>query len=223
MALHVRRGNVSAVRWSDRFKPDHAVAASVARFREQTGLTSPVVLFSEGRREDFAFLEPCGVSEFRLGEDVFDTLNRMVHAEGLIMARSTFSYVAALLGEGQVMLDEFYHRPLTGWLVEQWDGQVVPLARIKRHAARCKAFNARIAVDAAALIAEMEADSELVRESAEARWILARARLRILPEEAKPLLLGLAAEGSPFAEHARKALMARFGLRFDGTAAPAEP
>lgn len=216
VALHVRRGNVSATKWSDRYTPDERVAASVTSFRAHTGLDAPVALFSQGSRAEFAFLEACGVTEFHLDEDVFDTVHRMVQAEGLIMGRSTFSYIAALLGEGPVLTEDWYHKPMSDWLVEQWDGRVLPWGRSLRAALRCRALDRRLAGDPAAVIAELEAQPGMLRESAESRLLLARAKLATDPEGARKLLLGLTVDGCPQSEAARQILRDDFAIGPDG-------
>lgn len=124
VAVHVRRGDVSAGgAHADRFTPNARVRATIAAVCEAAsaaGLTPALHLYSDGRPEEFADLADLGLA-LHLDDDAFTTFHHLAEADVLVMSKSTFSYVAALLSSGVVIYESFagtsfHHRPLSGWL-----------------------------------------------------------------------------------------------------------
>lgn len=124
VAIHVRRGDVARNR-ETRLTGNAFVAAAI---RDLTGAireagARPVVrLFSEGAPEDFGEAASLGV-EFRLDEDVFRTFDSLARADVLVMARSCFSYLAALINRGVALHEPAGHRGLPDWLALGRDGR----------------------------------------------------------------------------------------------------
>ena len=114
IAVHVRRGDVSQDTEPRRFTSNDSVAKSIAQAKELLPDAS-VRVFSEGREEDFAGL-PVGC-EYELNSDVFETVAGLAAADCLVMAKSSFSYVAALLNGGTVYYQPFRHKPLSEWRI----------------------------------------------------------------------------------------------------------
>jgi hypothetical protein len=77
-------------------------------------------VFSEGREED---LGPIRERAFlHLGGDVFQCLQQLIGADIFVMAKSSFSYTAALLSQGIVIYSPFWHAPLQRWVAVDRDG-----------------------------------------------------------------------------------------------------
>jgi hypothetical protein len=56
------------------------------------------------------------------GGDPLDALNSMIHADVLMMAKSSLSYVAGLLNKrGLVIHEPYWHAPVSGWIFNIWD------------------------------------------------------------------------------------------------------
>jgi hypothetical protein len=50
-----------------------------------------------------------------LDRSLEDDFREMVHADVLVIAKSSFSYIAGILNEGTVYYNPFWHPPLVGW------------------------------------------------------------------------------------------------------------
>jgi len=72
-------------------------------------------VYSEGEKEDFK--ELLEIANLRLDADVFETFYNLVQADILIMAKSSFSYCAALLSRGIIIYEPFWHPPLNDWFI----------------------------------------------------------------------------------------------------------
>ena len=70
-----------------------------------------------------------GVVRMHLNGDVFESLDALINAEIFVMAKSSFSYTAALLSRGIVIYNQFWHASL-----QRWTG-----AEHVRHADRARA------------------------------------------------------------------------------------
>lgn len=129
-ALHIRRGDVSEestrhgaaqYRYGERFTPNASYVDLMPLLAaHHPGM--PIVIFSQGAAEAFADLQAaCPTSSplsFCLDEPVDATFHALVCADVLIVARSSFSYAAALLSTGTVysdVLQGWWHHPLPHW------------------------------------------------------------------------------------------------------------
>jgi hypothetical protein len=86
-------------------------------------LTTNVTLGPElNRLEDFEAIP--NLIRFINGDPI-ETLGRMATADALILSRSSFSYLAAILNTSCIVLyHPFWHRPMSDWLTVNSDGQV---------------------------------------------------------------------------------------------------
>ena len=129
VAIHLRRGDVSPVH-DRRFTPVGSVCESA---REVIGILEDrrqnytLSAYSEGSESDFAQLQAMGVKLF-LDIDAMWTLRQLVDADILIMSKSSYSYVAALISDGIKLYEPFWHSPLDSWIVRKGGG------RFNRHA-----------------------------------------------------------------------------------------
>ncbi len=113
IAVHIRRGDVVGDPKSrSRLTPIRTVNQCLVNLRKSYP-AHRIEIHSEGRPEDFAGIDQD--VDLRLDEDVFQTLQRLINAEVLVMAKSSFSYVAALLSRGQVIYEPFWHPKLPHW------------------------------------------------------------------------------------------------------------
>jgi hypothetical protein len=125
IALHVRRGDVTATNKSARsFTPNATfmrtlesiktlIAARVADAR--------IKLFSQGDPGVFSEFEDAGC-ELHLDEPALDTHAQLVAADVLISSKGAFSYTAGVLNAGITLYDPQKYRPLDDWIVRAADG-----------------------------------------------------------------------------------------------------
>lgn len=124
VCMHVRRGDVDVARqdmWTD--------TASFLRTRELVeqalkaqGIAPRFLIFSQGKREDFAGFEGEGV-EFHLDADPFWTLEQMIDADLLVMSKSSFSYVAGMLCDGLKLFEPCQLPAMPGWIMRDAAGE----------------------------------------------------------------------------------------------------
>ena len=72
-------------------------------------------IFSDGAPELFECFKAADTSLY-LSSSLMDTYTAMVLADILVTSKSSFSYTAALLREGQVYYTPFWHRPASKWI-----------------------------------------------------------------------------------------------------------
>jgi hypothetical protein len=114
MAVHIRRGD--AIIGDDnasRLTPMDRIARTIEIVRRTRPHLS-VHVFSQGVPSDFQALP--ADCHLHLESDVFEALATMINAEVLMIAKSSFSYVAALLSEGTVIFEPFWHSGLPDWI-----------------------------------------------------------------------------------------------------------
>lgn len=54
---------------------------------------------------------------FHLNENIFDSFIGLVAADILVTSKSSFSYVAAILSDGEIYYTKFWHPPSKNWIV----------------------------------------------------------------------------------------------------------
>jgi hypothetical protein len=151
VAIHVRRGEQHALA-SDRMLPNDyyvACASQVVERLRALGIAFACELHTEtptkrfevtprhhgiarriagtvtydpgmDRLEEFDVLPNL---ERRINRPTVETLRRLATADALIMSRSSFSYVAAILSpRGIAIYHPFWHSPMAGWVVAGADG-----------------------------------------------------------------------------------------------------
>jgi hypothetical protein len=151
LAIHVRRGEVYAFETA-RMLPNSfyvGCASRVAAMLEKLGIPFVCELYTEevtkrfevtpdhhgveGRISENVTFEP-GMNQLEdfdvlpnlvryINGDPIETLGRMATADALIMSRSSFSYVAAILSQNcTVICYPFWHSAMEEWLVPGADG-----------------------------------------------------------------------------------------------------
>lgn len=117
IAVHLRRGDVDPDgRYAERFSPNARVLPCLREIQRILGPgRCAFQLHSQGKREDFPEFADLGFA-FHLDGDPFESFHHMTRADVLLAAKSTFSYLAGLIGTGTVVLDPFWHPALPDWL-----------------------------------------------------------------------------------------------------------
>jgi hypothetical protein len=120
-AIHIRRGDVAIpgaeIAYRMTSMDDNARAIETIR-SNWPGID--VQVYSQGKPEDFAGLP--GGCTLHLDTDVFETMAALMNADVLVTAKSSFSYVAALLSQGTIIFEPFWHKPMSSWTIRSPDG-----------------------------------------------------------------------------------------------------
>ena len=114
IAVHIRRGDVTPCRekvaW--RYLPNSYYLDLI---KQHAKPNSRVVIYSEDKSfESFDVFRKMGY-EMDLGGELGDVWGGIVNAKVVIMSRSSFSFLPAMLCQGKVLYPPFHHRPLPGW------------------------------------------------------------------------------------------------------------
>ncbi|MFN8294934.1 MAG: hypothetical protein U0T69_02005 [Chitinophagales bacterium] len=119
LACHIRRGDVDSndeVRYTDNEIIFNKLSELLIAFK-QLGINSQINIFSQGKIEDFGKLGD--IATLYLNGNVFNDFYNLVKADVFIMAKSSFSYSAALLSDGVIIYEPFWHPPLNEWFISQ--------------------------------------------------------------------------------------------------------
>jgi hypothetical protein len=125
VAVHVRRGDIDGDeeqkgRYTSNAATLHMLALVEHEVRDRPKAKEGGVTFhiySEGQKDKFDDLvayDPQRVF-MHLNEDLKETFHDMVSADALVMAKSSFSYSAALISAGHVFYQSFWHPKLEVW------------------------------------------------------------------------------------------------------------
>ena len=119
----MRRGDVTPAH-RERFTPTAAMLATTRRvgaLLERHAQEHAIELYSQGTPDEFAEFRASGVELF-LNVDAVWTMSQLIEADVLIMSRSSFSYVAALISDGVKLYEPFWHSPLKEWITRNQQG-----------------------------------------------------------------------------------------------------
>ena len=115
IAVHVRRPNAHDSRLEGANTPDPYYLNIMKIIREKYKDKNLLFhIYSQGNPANFKKYESEDV-QFHINEDICKTFIGMVAADILVTSASSFSYVAALLNDGEVYYKNFWHKPRKGW------------------------------------------------------------------------------------------------------------
>lgn len=116
IAVHVRRGDVGPLgENSNRYTPDNLLRHHIETVRREAGAQSHVTIVTESPGPGFMkSFEDCEIINH---DDPLEALAVLADADILVMAKSSFSFVAALLSNGRVFYSIFWSSPQAAWSV----------------------------------------------------------------------------------------------------------
>jgi hypothetical protein len=126
VCIHIRRGDVTLDRYPNTYTPTSLIANTLAVIRaqlERRRLAYRVCVLSQGAPGDFAELVAPD-TDFFLDADPIWSMQQAIDADVFIMAKSSFSYVAALLSEGIKICAPDGYAPMPEWLVSGPHGEL---------------------------------------------------------------------------------------------------
>ncbi|MGH6991011.1 MAG: hypothetical protein ACREE3_14020, partial [Stellaceae bacterium] len=109
---------------SERFTEDGVILRTldeIAAVCRDLNLAYRVDLYSSGDAASFTTFR-AHRANLHVNDDVFASFDNLVRADVLMMAKSSFSYVAGMLSEGIKLYEPFWHPPLAPWIVRAPDG-----------------------------------------------------------------------------------------------------
>lgn len=121
IAVHARRGD--ALNHPHRASNTDSIKRKIIFLKQKLAvLKTPyeIHIFSQGEPSDFKLFEKLGV-QLHLNTDLFVTFHSLVTADVFLMAKSSLSYAAALLSNGKIVYDKFWHPKLKHWHLDVKD------------------------------------------------------------------------------------------------------
>ena len=119
ISLHIRRGDVNKNQNSTRFTENQHyidILNFLLPILEKYNKTYSINLYSQGEVTDFKEFEKFTI-DFHLNESIFSTFHNLIHSEILILAKSSFSYLAGLYSNNIIFYEDFWHKPQSTWYV----------------------------------------------------------------------------------------------------------
>lgn len=118
IGLHIRRGDVNSMNHPDRYTTDEFLIKKlsvIVSVLKKNNIDFQISIFSEGKRNDFGVFNKFN-PVLCINEDALDTMHLMINQDILIMAKSSFSYIAAIISEGIIFYEPFWHSSLKDWI-----------------------------------------------------------------------------------------------------------
>jgi hypothetical protein len=113
---HVRRGDVESTgTTSFRYTSDETLRTYIESVRDQFPSKSKVFIVTEN--PDAEFIQRFSDCTIVTEKDPVKVILLLANADVLIMGKSAFSYVAALLSKGIVFYETYWQRPLPSWSI----------------------------------------------------------------------------------------------------------
>lgn len=118
MAVHIRRGDVQVCPDEDgRYLPNSHYLQVIQQYRPIPD--TPVYIYSETNSSEpwSDFSKHNDNIHVELDTPYEEAFYALAHAETVVMSKSSFSLVAAMLNPNQVIYTPFWHKPLPNWIV----------------------------------------------------------------------------------------------------------
>jgi len=118
IAVHIRRPNIHDNRKDGADTLDEYYLKTI-EIIQQKYIENDLLfhIYSQGIEEDFVSIYGNKDIEYHINENIFDTFSGLVFADILIMSRSSFSYAAALLSDGEIYYQHFWHPAAKHWII----------------------------------------------------------------------------------------------------------
>tara|TARA_E500000331_G_scaffold31950_1_gene26763 strand:- start:44 stop:778 length:735 start_codon:yes stop_codon:yes gene_type:complete len=119
LAIHIRRGDVHLHMKDESFRyvPNLFYVKQLDQFIKNSESHNPsIAIISEGTKDDFSEFDKFSNIYFHLNEDVANSFHMLVSAKVLMLSRSSFSYCAAMVSNGMILYQRFWHSKLDHWI-----------------------------------------------------------------------------------------------------------
>lgn len=117
VAVHVRRQNQHDTRRQGTDTSDEYYLNIIKNIKNKyTKKNLNIHIYSQGHINNFKIYEADNVI-LHINEPISKTFIEFVAADILVTSASSFSYVAALLSDGEVYYKKFWHNPMKHWII----------------------------------------------------------------------------------------------------------
>ena len=118
IAVHIRRPNIYDNRIDGADTHLQYYLNIIDRIKKTTNNGKQLIfhIYSQNNINDYDEYDKEGLC-FHLNENLFDTFTGLVAADILVTSRSSFSYAAAILSDGIIYYQPFWHPPGENWIV----------------------------------------------------------------------------------------------------------
>jgi hypothetical protein len=126
VGVQVRRGEVTSSSESHLWTSTSFIAQTIAQVRaalDDHCIKHEIFVFSQGDYADIALLDAPGTKIF-LDSDPIWNMQEAIEADILIMAKSSFSYVSALISDGIKIYEPCGYPPLSSWVILGSNGDI---------------------------------------------------------------------------------------------------
>lgn len=116
--VQVRRGDVTSSRYPPMWTSASFIAETIAMVKEvldARGLRYKICVFSQGTYDEIKELDTVGTEIFLNGDPIW-SMQEAIEADILLMAKSTFSFVSALISDGIKIYEECWYPPMEDWV-----------------------------------------------------------------------------------------------------------
>lgn len=124
IAVHLRRGDVNKT-YTTRFTDNNKIIQLLQQLQQlsmDSSVSFKIHIFSQGKEEDFLEFKP--YASIHLNGNIFEDFMYLTKADILFMAKSSYSYCAALLSEGLIIYEPFWHPPLKDWKIINYNSNL---------------------------------------------------------------------------------------------------
>lgn len=121
VAIHIRRENVVDRGLSgDRATTPNSYYLNIMNIIREKHKDKEILfhIYSQGDVNAFMDLADKDVN-FYINYDIIETFTGLVSANALVISPSSFSYIAALLSDGEIYYKHFWHNPKNNWIICQ--------------------------------------------------------------------------------------------------------
>ncbi len=117
IAIHIRRGDVKATVNENRYVPLDEIIKIINTFKKKYDNCSFYIFtqIDETNKNEFDIFNNDTMVQIKANEDILLTLNHLIHADILVLCKSSFSYLAGLYNNNTVYYFDFWHSKLSNW------------------------------------------------------------------------------------------------------------
>lgn len=115
--IHIRRGDVDMNNNNERYIDIVEYNNIINIFKEKYKNYNILVFtqIDENNKNEFDIYKNDKIVTIRANEDILITFNNLIHADILVICKSSFSYLAGMYNPNIVYYYDFWHKPLKHW------------------------------------------------------------------------------------------------------------
>ncbi len=116
VAIHVRRGDINEKNYTGRFTSAEKLKRVIQQIEAVLGSNNyKISIFCSEKQSDLEKLESNHIQNI-YHFDIFEVLDHLIGADVLVNSKSTVSYIPAIINQGAIVYEPYWHKPLKDWL-----------------------------------------------------------------------------------------------------------